>query len=90
MNSEWKQLNEEVLALMQDGRLEEALVPARAAVESARKEKGEDHPDHALSLNNLGELCHILGAFDQAEAAMAQSLQVYETALGPKSEAKPR
>ena len=47
-----------------------------------QKALGENHPDVALSLNNLAELYRNQGRYDQAEPLLQRSLAIREKALG--------
>ena len=47
------------------------------------KALGPDHPDVALSLNNLAELYHAQGRYADAEPLYKRSLAIREKALGP-------
>jgi tetratricopeptide (TPR) repeat protein len=82
MRPKWDQLNRRVINLMQKGRLEEALEPARRAVALAEEDNGGDRLHLAVSLNNLGELHHGLGQFEAAEAALKRSIAISTSELG--------
>jgi len=45
---------------------------------------GPEHPDTALSLNNLALLYYNQGNYDDAEPLYKRGLAIYEKALGPK------
>jgi tetratricopeptide (TPR) repeat protein len=47
------------------------------------KALGVDHPDVALSLNNLAQLLISQGQYAAAEPLLRRSLAIYEKALGP-------
>lgn len=53
--TEWKTLNDEASRLYRLGDYDRAIVVARKALEIATQNAGPDHPDTALSLNNLAE-----------------------------------
>jgi len=44
---------------------------------------GPNHPDTATSLNNLAELYHSQGKYEQAEPLYQRALAIREQALGP-------
>jgi hypothetical protein len=46
---------------------------------------GEEHPDTAMSLNNLAEFYRVLGEFDQAESLSRRALTICEQKLGPNN-----
>ena len=70
MSDRWSDLNERAIELMQQGSLEEAATCLQQALAAARSENGEQHESVAVTLNNLGELYHIAGAYDQAKPHM--------------------
>ena len=43
---------------------------------------GEDHPNTATSLNNLGTLCKDLGRFDDAASYLRRSIAIQKKVLG--------
>jgi len=55
MTSETKvrKLNQQATELRQQGNYNGAIAVAEEAVELARRELNEQHPDYAISLNNL-------------------------------------
>jgi tetratricopeptide (TPR) repeat protein len=63
--------------------------PARAAEVHSRAlaireaALGEDHPDVAESLYNLGKVRHAIGEATGAQAAFERALAIFEKALGP-------
>ena len=54
----------------------------RQASDIYRTALGEDHPDYALSLNNLAGLYHAMGNYAAAEPLLRQASDIYRTALG--------
>src|SRR5438067_723910 len=52
-----------------------------------QKEVGPDHPDVAVSLDNLGELYRMQGRYMEAEPLEKRALAVREKALDPGNEA---
>ena len=49
----------------------------------SEKALGPDHPDVAVSLNNLGQLYEAEGRYADAEPLFKRSLAIWEKALGP-------
>ena len=80
---EWDILNKEVMSLYQKGQYDRAVIVAKKALEIAEKALGPDHPNVALSLNNLAGLYDTQGQYAQAEPLYKRSLAIWEKALGP-------
>ncbi|PJB96305.1 MAG: hypothetical protein CO080_03560, partial [Nitrospirae bacterium CG_4_9_14_0_8_um_filter_70_14] len=80
---EWETLNQEVTDLYRAGQYDRAVVVAKKALEVAEKDVGPNHPDVALSLNNLAWLYRTQGHYAQAEPLYRRSLAILERALGP-------
>ena len=80
---EWETLNQEVTDLYRAGQYDRAVVVAKKALEVAEKDVGPNHPDVALSLNNLALLYATQGQYAQAEPLYRRSLAILERALGP-------
>ena len=55
----------------------------RRAVAIRELALGKDHPDVALTLNNLGNVLQAQGSYDEAKAAYARALAIYAQSLGP-------
>ena len=53
----------------------------RGAVEIDRKTIGEEHPDFAMHLANLGQLLGDMGRKDEARPMLLQSLDIFRAAL---------
>ena len=71
--------------LLQDlGRLDEAELLCRECLEIERKTLGPEHPEVAISLNNLGKLLRSQGRLDEAEPLFRQSLEIRRKALRPE------
>jgi hypothetical protein len=51
-------------------------------MEIDRKALGENHPDYAIDLNNLGLLLQDTGRGNEAEPLFREAVQVCEAALG--------
>ncbi len=57
--NEWNTLNQEVMKLYHAGEYSRAIIVAIKALEVAEENTGPDHPDVAMSLNDLAELYRI-------------------------------
>jgi tetratricopeptide (TPR) repeat protein len=62
---------------------EQALTLAKKDLEVAEKKKGPDHPDVAISLNDLALIYDSQGQYSKAEPLYKRSLTISEKALGP-------
>ena len=82
-SGEWEALNKEVESLYAEGEYDRAVVVAKKALGVAEKERGSDHPDVALSLNNLALLYNAQGQYAAAEPLYKRSIAILEKALGP-------
>ena len=80
---EWDILNQEAMDLYHQGKYSRAAVVAQKALEVAEENMGPDHPNVALSLNNLAELHRTQGDYAQAEPLYKRSLAIKEKSLGP-------
>jgi len=78
------QLNQAVVQLYQQGRYAEALPLAQRALALREKALGAEHPDVAISLNNLAGLCQSLGDDTKAEPLYQRALAIEEKAFGPE------
>ena len=54
----------------------------RKALELSQQVLGPDHPDTATVLNNLGNLCHRSGRFEEAEPLLSAALDIRVRVLG--------
>ena len=80
---EWDILNDEVKELYRIGKYDRAVLVAKKALEVAEENVGPDHPDVAVSLNNLALLYKTQGHYAQAESLYKPALEIKEQALGP-------
>ena len=80
---EWEILNQEAMELFQAGKYDRAVIVAQKALEVAEQNVGRDHPDVALSLNNLAELYRTQGDYAKAEPLYKRSLAIFEKSFGP-------
>ena len=81
--SEWEKLNNEAIALHDQGLYDRAVVAAKKALDVAENTFGPDHPNVATSLNNLALLYNTQGHYAQAEPLFKRALAIREKALGP-------
>jgi tetratricopeptide (TPR) repeat protein len=81
---EARRLNQQAVELYQAGRYPEALSLAQRALEIDEKALGPEHPDTAVSLNNLAGLYDASGAFEKALPLYQRALKIREKALGPE------
>ena len=70
-------------ALREVSRNEEALAKLREAVELRTAELGEDHPQTALVLADLGKAQQQVGDFEGSMASNERALEILRDALGP-------
>lgn len=77
-------LNLTAMGLFRDGKSQEAIPLFAQIAEILQKILGEDHPEYAISLNNLAYLTDELG--DSAKAALlyTQAKEIYRRTLGEK------
>jgi hypothetical protein len=54
------------------------------SLEIRRKVLGEEHPDTALSLNNLAILCYYVGDLKEAVEFMNHVVMIFNKILGPQ------
>jgi CHAT domain-containing protein/Tfp pilus assembly protein PilF len=75
-------LIEKANELYDAGRYEEAIPHAKRSLEIRERVLGRDHPDVAVSANNLAELYRIVGRYAEAEPLYKRSLDIKERVLG--------
>src|SRR5436309_11103034 len=80
--AEWKRLSQEAGALYNQGNYPQATIIFRRALDVAERTFGPDHPNVALSLNNLAALYITQSQYAQAEPLYKRSLAIKEKALG--------
>jgi tetratricopeptide (TPR) repeat protein len=80
--AEAKELNQQVVQLYKQGQYAAALPLAERALAIREKVLGLEHPDVALSLNNLAELYQEMGNYQKAEPLYQRSLAIREKLLG--------
>jgi tetratricopeptide (TPR) repeat protein len=79
---EAKQLNQQTMNLIKQGRFAEAVPIAQKALSIREKVFGAEHPDTATSLNSLAELYRELREYSKAEPLYKRALQICEKTLG--------
>ena len=77
-----KQLTQQVAELYQQGKYSEAIPLAQDALRIRQQVLGEEHPDIATSLNDLGLLYDAMGRYEQAEPKLTQALEMRRRLLG--------
>ncbi|MCP4350124.1 MAG: tetratricopeptide repeat protein [Desulfobacterales bacterium] len=77
-------LNEQFIQLYNQGRYEEAMLPAKRALEIHENLLGQEHPDVATSMNNLAVLYNSLSNYAKAESLHKRALETREKVLGPE------
>jgi tetratricopeptide (TPR) repeat protein len=78
----WKELDQTVNKLYEEGKYAEATRIAERAVEVASKTFGPDHPNVVTSLNDVAQLYQQQGKYSEAEPFYKRSLAIREKALG--------
>ncbi|MBW1749324.1 MAG: CHAT domain-containing protein, partial [Deltaproteobacteria bacterium] len=79
-----KALNQQVISLYGEGQYSKAIPIAKEVLAIREKVLGTEHPDVAISLNNLALLYATLGDYAKAEPLYLRSLAIDEKALGPE------
>ena len=79
-----KYLNQVGHAWYEAGRYADALPAFEQALALREQALGPDHPDVAMSLNNLAGLLDTQGAYAKAEPLFLRSLKISENAFGPE------
>jgi CHAT domain-containing protein/Tfp pilus assembly protein PilF len=80
----WKELNQQVVSLHQQGKLAEAVPLAEEALRVAEASFGAEDPAVAASLNNLALLYKEQGRYAEAEPLYQRNLSLLEKYLGPE------
>jgi tetratricopeptide (TPR) repeat protein len=81
--SEWKQINDESVALYRQKRYEQSATVAKKAVEIAEQKFGPNDNKTATSLNNLAVAYDSQKLYTQAEPIYKRALGIKEKTLGP-------
>ncbi len=77
-------LNRTVMGLFRDGKSADALPLFAQIAETQKKILGADHPEYAVSLNNVAYLTDELGDSAKAEPLYIQAKEIYGRTLGEK------
>lgn len=78
-----RELVNQVFALHAQGRNSEAVDIAKEALRIAEKMCGPEHPNVAISLNNLAYLYDCQGQYAISESLYKRALKILEESLGP-------
>ncbi len=76
------QLNQEIDQLREQGRFEQAIAKAAEVYQLIGQSVGQDQPEFATAVNQLGELYQAAGNYDQAKSLYPWALQIKRKALG--------
>lgn len=79
---EARRLGEQAVQLYKAGRYDEAVLLAERALSIKEKALGAEHPDVAVSLNNLATLYYTKNDYGHAEPLYQRALSIREKALG--------
>lgn len=82
----WKSKNEQVTALFNQQRYEEAIPMAEDALNYVRKELGENNPNFLISINKLADLYQNSEAYSKALPLYLEAKDKTETILGNNSQ----
>ncbi|HEY7311235.1 MAG TPA: tetratricopeptide repeat protein [Gemmataceae bacterium] len=78
------QLRQRAFGMFRSGKYREALPLTQQALTLSKQVLGEQHPDYAKSLTNLGGLYNEMGDYAKAEPLFQQALAVRKQVLGEK------
>jgi len=78
----WADLNGQVVSCYKQAQYAQAVEMGRLAVKNAEAAYGPDHPNVAISLNNLGAVYLSMGQYDKAEPLLQRALAVDEKIFG--------
>ena len=82
----WKEMNDQVIKLYQEGRAAEAMPLAEEVLKTAEAQYAEDSPEVALSLNNLALLQKGQQKYDEALKLYQRSLKIAEKITEPDNQ----
>jgi tetratricopeptide (TPR) repeat protein/CHAT domain-containing protein len=82
--AEARELSQKANKLRGEGKLKDAVEPARRAAEIYRTSLGERHPAYATSVTDLSELYMSLGDYAKAEPLCRQALKIRKATIGEK------
>ena len=80
--AEAERLNQQVFQFGEQGKYNEAIPLAEKVLAIRQRILGNDHPDVAVSLDNLAVLYHTQGRYSEAETLYLQSLEMLKHLLG--------
>ena len=80
--AEAERLNQQVFQLGEQGKYNEAIALAEKALAIRQRILSNEHPDVAVSLDNLAFLYHAQGRYSEAETLYLQSLEMLKHLLG--------
>ena len=83
-DSELEPLNARVITLYQAGKYAEAIPLAERYVAGIKARSGDNAPDYATALNNLGELLRASNRLADAEPLFRRALDIDEKSFGPE------
>jgi CHAT domain-containing protein/tetratricopeptide (TPR) repeat protein len=78
------QLNNHVVQLYRQGKMQDALLLAQKALAIRKQVLGEGHPDYAISLQNLAVLYSAQGEYAKAVPLCRQALAIQKQVLGQR------
>jgi len=76
------ELNRRMAKLFEQGDYRAAVEAGKQAMEIRRRILGEEHPDYAQNLNDLGWLYYSMGEYAQAESLYRRALEIRKNILG--------
>ncbi len=79
----WEALDQQVIALYNEGNFDYAVIIAKTAVTSVEETLGPDHPSVATVLNNLATVYYAQAMYDEAEPLYKRALTIKQRAFGP-------
>lgn len=85
LDLEWTRQNQEVLSLIKDKKIDEALAAARKMMSHLRRNNLLKGQEAATTFNNMGMIYLSKGQFDLAHQYLSKALQLRTDLFGPKS-----
>ncbi|MHB9072084.1 MAG: CHAT domain-containing protein [Desulfobaccales bacterium] len=81
---EARALNQQAVELYQAGRSQEALPLFQQALKIREKALGPEHPDIAVSLQNVAALYQVMGTYEPALPLYLRAIKIWEKTVGPE------
>jgi hypothetical protein len=81
-DNKWREMNQEVLRLTTERKMDEALRSAGELFEYTKRSYGKKHKNTVIALNNLGIINMAREDFDEAESYLLSALEVSEKVSG--------